>query len=64
MKATIEFTLPDEAEEHQHACLAGGYFAALCAIDDLFRRAEKYDGPVPTRADVRDAMERYGVVLP
>lgn len=64
MKATLEFVLPDESEEHQHACMAGQYYAALCEIDELFRKHEKYDAPVPTRQDVREAMEQYGVVLP
>lgn len=69
MRATLEFLLPDESEEHQHACMAGQYYAALCEIDNVFRRYEKYgpDEPgcqPPTRQSVRDAMERYGVVLP
>jgi len=44
--------------------MAGQYYAALCEIDELFRKHEKYDAPVPTRQDVREAMEQYGVVLP
>ena len=42
MKATLEFTLPDEAHEHRIAQRGALYLAALREIAETFRYRRKY----------------------
>lgn len=42
MKATIEFSLPEEATEHRAAINGMGYRAALCEIHEQIRQRLKH----------------------
>ena len=45
MKATLEFTLPDEAHAHLLAIRSGELYAALCEFGEYLRSQEKYVEP-------------------
>ncbi len=42
MKATLEFSLPEERDEHRHAIRGLDYFSALWGITEMLRRRRKY----------------------
>ncbi len=42
-KATLEFTLPEESEEHHDAINGWRYRVAIWAVDELLRKALKYE---------------------
>jgi hypothetical protein len=46
VKATLEFSLPDERDEFHHACKARDYYAALCAVSNELRSKIKYTDEV------------------
>ena len=46
MKATLEFTLPDEDYEHKTAVNAHRYRSALESISEIVRRAIKHGDPI------------------
>ncbi len=46
MKATLEFQLPDEREEHIRAVHAGDAWATLDDIDQELRRILKYGSEI------------------
>lgn len=45
MKATLEFTLPDERVEHMHAVHAGAAWAVLHELDCEMRSLVKHNSP-------------------
>jgi hypothetical protein len=45
MKATIEFSLPDERSEFDLHCAAPRMYSALCDIVEHVRRRRKYGEP-------------------
>ena len=53
MKAILEFTLPEETNEHQTALEGGKWRAALEELDNWLRGIDKYGGEVPTAQGVR-----------
>lgn len=68
MKAVLEFTLPEESEEHRLALSAGAYYAIISELDSWLRGLEKY-GDVDTirieevRRKIAELSNRYGVDL-
>lgn len=69
MKATLEFTLPDDAEEYRLASGAGAMYAVLHAFAEYLRAQEKWVEPeyrdeIPIiRARFYDELEAHGVTL-
>ena len=57
-KATIEFKLPEEIDDHTMAIKAGTYFSALFTLDQKMRSFLKYGGDYTSAEavaqDVRD----------
>jgi hypothetical protein len=43
MKATLEFTLPEEQQEHLQAVMAGRAWGALSEVSHLLRSHYKYE---------------------
>lgn len=66
MKATLEFTLPEETTEHLQAVHAGEAWAMLREIDQRLRNGTKYGELPPTaealaaqlREEMSDVLER------
>jgi hypothetical protein len=50
MRTTLEFTLPDEAEELHLAQNGSSYHAVLCDVREALRSKLKYDLKLPARA--------------
>ena len=44
MKATLEFNLPDDQEDFNHATNGFNYYMALVQIDEWLRAEYKYNG--------------------
>jgi hypothetical protein len=44
MKATLEFNLPDDQEEFNHANNGFNYYMALVEMDEWLRSEYKYNG--------------------
>ena len=44
MKATLEFNLPDDQEEFNHATNGFNYYMALVEMDQWLRSEYKYNG--------------------
>ena len=44
MKATLEFNLPDDQDDFNHATNAVNYYYALCEFDQWLRSEYKYNG--------------------
>ena len=75
MKATLEFTLPEDSVQHQEAVDGWRWKAAMLELDEMYRQKLKY-GPDTSgsysmvtkiyeqiRADIRATCDAYGVVL-
>lgn len=70
-KATISFTLPEEAEEHRTALQGQDYKSAIEEFDQFLRATIKHAGlPVDQESALRDArtrllniLDEYGVTL-
>ena len=58
MKAILEFSLPDEAWEHQVALQAMAYYRALKEIDDYLRNRLKHGDPPPDVLEELEAVRR------
>lgn len=54
MKAILEFTLPEDREDHQIAVDGGKYLCVLHALDNDLRNRIKYGGYPETIKDVYD----------
>ena len=68
MKATLEFTLPEERAEFEAASAAGALCSALYDIDNHFRDKVKYSADdtfvtvyEEVREDILDLMRNNGV---
>ena len=55
MKAILEFTLPEERDEHQEALAGTKYLGILQDLDNELRSTIKYERKV-TLQDVRDKL--------
>lgn len=69
MKATLTFTLPEEADEHRAALEGGRWHALVQRLDDVLRQSAKH-GPRKeaeraewARALLRDAVSVEGLEL-
>lgn len=67
MKSTLEFSLPEERDEHRHACNGALYYGVLLALDEKIRRMRKDDSHITAhelmdavREDIADAIATGG----
>lgn len=60
MKATLEYTLPEEREEHRLATVSGEMAAEIIAADELLRNWQKYGNDCRTPDE---AIERVRALL-
>lgn len=58
MKATLEFNLPEEAQEHLRTIHAGEAWIALSDIREMIRRHKKYDD-----GDADTVIQNIGMVV-
>lgn len=63
MKATLEFELPEEKQEHRHALNGAQYFIILDEIDVIAGGILKYGDP-GDREQVVKALERIRALMP
>ena len=70
MKATLEFTLPEEASEHEDALNGSRWKALVWEIDQALRSRIKYGPEGPTiagaewaRQELRRLLEESGLTL-
>jgi hypothetical protein len=56
VKATIEFSLPEERSEFDLHCSAGRMYSALCDIVEHVRRRRKYGEPDESAMAELDAL--------
>ena len=72
MKATLEFTLPEDSVQHQEAVDGWRWKAAMLELDEMYRQKLKYGPDAPAgmielyeqvRSDVRAVCDAYDVVL-
>lgn len=66
MKATIEFSLPEESHEHQTALDGGKWMSLLHGIDESLRSEAKHGADKRYRASevrtmLHNAMAEYGL---
>lgn len=57
MKATLEFTLPEEQQELRMALSSGRMYAALCDIKELVRLHLKHGDPKNSPARIEEIRE-------
>jgi hypothetical protein len=55
MKVTIEFNLPTESQEYQHALNGSKYLAVLQEVDNLLRGYMKYEDK--TTIDIKEVRD-------
>lgn len=58
-KATLEFTLPEEANEHQLAVNGGKWSAVVRDFDLYLRNISKYDLTKPSLDEVRAQLHEF-----
>lgn len=58
MKATLEFTLPEESAEHRLACDGAKFFSELRDLGEALRRWQKYGHPFKSADQVIDALRK------
>ena len=60
MKATLEFELPEDGEEHRMAVHAADFYLALIDVAEYLRGQEKHADPP---ADIHEIRQEFYAIL-